>query len=142
MYYSAEGPTGSPAAGVAGLGAALVPVPARSAQAYQSWGYIDGQPRATVGAPYPAGVPQGAEYRNAGSPLRTSVDAPAEWHPGIYYQPELASRPPVAIESDNQMPVPARAFTALGAILARTPGILGQRQVGWPLSVPKYAWRA
>jgi hypothetical protein len=123
------------------LGACILPVPARLGQAYQSWGRVIGSPGTdSVPAPYPSAVPQGIEYRNNGSALHSSQDAPAVWKPGVYYQPELASPPPVSVRSDNQMPVPAATPSAQPFVAFRTPKQLRQAQVGQPFVTPSYPW--
>jgi hypothetical protein len=132
------------------LGAALLPVPAAQAQGYQSWGPVVGEPsRSRISAPVPVSVPQGVRYRNDGAPLHSSSDAPQFWNPGIYYQPvpqaapgNLVAGPGMAIESDNQMPVPAGTPRGKPAVMARQPTFLRQRQVGWPITTPMYRWRA
>lgn len=141
MRVFSQGPTGPPAKGVSGLGAAILPVPAQLVQAYQSWGPVTGMPRANIPAPYPAAVPQGVDHVVT-DPTSTSKDAGPVWHPGIYFQPGPASRFPGATESDNQMPVPALAPSAKAAIAARNPVWLRQKQVGWPITLPKYLNRS
>jgi hypothetical protein len=140
--YTAEGPTGQAAAGSPALGSALMPVPARLGQGYQSWGKVSGNPGTDpIPAPYPAGVPQGILPRSLGSTdaTSTSSDAPPVWKPGIYYQPKLASRFHGATDSDNQMPVPANGPSGKPAVMARTPRFTRQRQVAWPITLPNYA---
>jgi hypothetical protein len=132
------------------LGAAILPVPAAMASGYQSWGPVVGQPsRSHITAPSPASVQQGVLYRNDGSALHSSSDAPGYWNPGIYYQPRpqaapgnLASGPGMSVESDNQMPVPAGKPGGNLPVLARRPVQLRDRQVGWPITTPLYRWRA
>ena len=136
MRITSEGPT-------ALLGAATVPVPARIGQGYQSWGQVVGCPGTdAIPAPPPAAVPQGVRYRNAGSPLFASEEAPPSWRPSIYYQPHLAAPPNVSIESDNQLPIPASPPRGRPFVASRRPTFLGQQQVGWPVTVPAYSWRA
>lgn len=149
---SAEGPTGPPARGAPGLGSALLPVPARLAMGFQSWGDVQGNPSSTpTPAPYPAGVPQGQVIGACGSTdaTSTSKDAPPFWTPAVYYQRHLPDRFPGAISSDNQMPVPARlpngqfGFVATGNerpfLAARVPRYTRQRQVRWPITLPNYS---
>jgi hypothetical protein len=129
MQITAEGPTGH-------IGAALLPVPARLGMAYQSWGEVVGEPgTAQIPAPHPC-VPQ--DWNRA---LHRSSDAPDIWTPGIYYQPKLAAPPNVAIESDNQMPVPAVSPRAQVAMVAKKHSLLRQQQVGWPITTPSFDWR-
>lgn len=145
MRYTSDGPTGR-------LGASIIPVPARLGQGYQSWGQVNGNPGVDpIPAPRPAAVPQGVRY-GVGSGTHTSEKAPPYWTPGVYYQPQLASRFHGAINSDNQMPVPARlpngqiGFVAttnnMPYIAARRPVFLRQQQVGWPMAQPSYSWRS
>jgi hypothetical protein len=134
MRVFSNGPSGR-------LGAAILPVPAPLAQAYQSWGPIVGMPGTTdIPAPYPAAVPQGVD-RWTTDPLGMSSQAPPIWRPGIYYQPKPASRFGGATESDNQMPVPAVKPSAKIAQQLRNPVFLRQNQIGQPINLPKYAWR-
>jgi hypothetical protein len=137
MRVFSNGPTGAPSARVPGLGAAIVPVPAQLGEAYQSWGEVVGCPgTAVIPAPNPAAVPQ--DYSHTA--LHKSSDGPQSWRPGIYYQPKLASTPPVSVYSDNQMPVPALTPAGKPAIQMRRPLFLGQRQVGQPAVTPSFAW--
>jgi hypothetical protein len=134
MRVFSNGPSGK-------LGAAILPVPAQMGEAYQSWGPIVGMPGTDlIPAPYPAAVPQGVEYVSS-DPTSTSKDAPPVWRPGIYYQPVLAATPPMAVYSDNQMPVPAINPTRKISQQLGRPVFLRQNQVGQPVNLPKYAWR-
>lgn len=148
MRYTTEGPSEK-------LGGAMLPVPAKMGQAFQSWGAVVGfSGNERIPAPYPAAVPQGQVVGALGSTdaTSTSKDAPPYWTPGVYYQPKLASRFHGAINSDNQMPLPAvqpsgaTGFVAGGnsiaAFMARR-GLSGrrQKQVGQPLVTPQYPWR-
>jgi hypothetical protein len=140
MRYSAEGPTGNAAAGSPSLGSALLPVPARDARSYQSWGEVVGEIGQAVAAPYPEAVYQDRSHRA----LHRSSDAPPSWIPEPYYQPRPAAVPQVARESDNQLPIPAKSTVGgqMANIAARRAQFLRQRQVGWPYNTPKFAWRA
>lgn len=139
MRYTSEGPGGK-------LGAAIMPVPARLGQGYQSWGEVNGSPGTdNIPSPAPAAVPQ--SFNRA---LHRSSDAPDVWKPGIYYQPHLASTPTVARESDNQMPIPSRlpngnyGFVASGnskTFKVPSPGPIQRKgQVGQPFVTPAYRW--
>jgi hypothetical protein len=90
-----------------------------------------------IGAPYPAAVTQDVSYQA----LHKSSQAPPVWRPSIYYQPSLSSRFGGAIDSDNQMPVPALAPNQNYKQDMGRPIFLRQQQVGWPVNAPKYAWR-
>jgi hypothetical protein len=143
MRITSQGPGGR-------LGAATLPVPARLAQGYQSWGPVVGSPGTTeITAPYPAAVPQGIRYANSGDATSFSDQAPPVWKPGFYFQPELSAPPNVSVSSDNQMPVPATlpngqiGFVASGnSSTFKTGGanLLRQRQVGWPITTPSFRW--
>jgi hypothetical protein len=120
------------------LGPAILPVPAPIGEAYQSWGPVVGMPGTQlIGAPYPAAVPQDYPFQA----LHKSSQAPPAWRPGIYYQPSLADRFPGAIDSDNQMPVPALAPNQNYRQDMGRPVFLRQHQIGQPQALPKYAWR-
>ena len=120
----------------AGMGAALLPVPAADAMGYQSWGEVRGELCVGIPAPYPAAVYQDRSHRA----LHRSSDAPPEWRPEPYYQPVPATRFGGSTDSDNQMPMPAVPPNGKPAVMARTPVFLRQRQVGWPLATPSYSW--
>jgi len=124
--------------GPAKLGAAALPVPAKDAQGWQSWGPIWGSPGTNkIPAPYPAGIPQGRKYVT-GAPQFTSMQAPAYWLPGIYYT-RPASRVAASTLSDNQMPVPAIPYQGLPSTqVAVKPVFLGQTQVRQPKVVPHF----
>jgi hypothetical protein len=120
------------------LRAAILPVPARDARAYQDRGTIYGSPGTVpVPAPWPAGVSQDWTHHA----LHRSSDAPPEWRPSIYYQRgPNGTHPSVSVESDNQMPVPAKDATGRPAVMARRPQFLRQRQVGAVNTVTTYDW--
>lgn len=120
------------------LGAAALPVPAKDAGGWSSWGPVWGSPGTSkIPAPYPAAVPQGRKYVTS-APQHTSMDAPGYWRPGIYYA-RPASRAPVSVLSDNQMPVPAVPYQARPSTeVAVKPVFLGQYQVQQPKVVPHY----
>lgn len=122
MRFASHGPADHPGA------AGLVPVPARNAGSFQSWGEVDGSP-GTLGipAPRPAAVPQ--SWNRA---LHRSSDAPDVWFPGIYFQRGPASRAAVSVLSDNQMPVPAGDPRGRPAVMLARPVFLRQRQVRTP----------
>lgn len=124
--------------GPAKLGAAAVPVPAKDAGGWQSRGPVWGSPGTSrIPAPYPAAIPQGRKFV-VSAPQFTSMQAPAYWLPGIYYA-RPASRAPVSVLSDNQMPVPAVPYRAVPASqLAVSPTFLGQYQVRQPKVVAHY----
>ena len=117
-------------------GAATVPIPASPAQAWQSWGPVIGSPGTTpIPAPRPSAVPQDTTALAQVS-LHRSSDAPAVWFPGVYYQPGPASRAPVSVLSDNQMPVPAVDPLGKPAVMMGRPRLGGQFQQAQPKSLP------
>jgi hypothetical protein len=120
------------------LGAAALPVPARDARAYQSWGLTHGSPGTErIHAPGAAAVPQ--SFNRA---LHRSSDAPDVIYPALYYQHgRLAGAPPVSVISDNQMPVPAVDPRGKPSVQFRGPVFLGQQQTGQPKAVPSFPWR-
>lgn len=94
------------------------------AQVYK--GALSGQPGTeAVPAPYPEGVSQAPTY----TALHKSSDAPPEWFPQLYYQVRLTNLPPVAIYSDNCLPIPAANAQKPGAVLAAPRKIGGRRQI-------------
>jgi len=125
------------------LGAAALPVPAKLSVAAWSHGRIHGSPGTdAIPSPRPAGVPQGITYRNTGSPLHGSDQAPEVWFPGVYYYGlDSMSRAPVAVLSDNQMPMPAATPTGTPAIALTRPVFLGQTQVQQPWVASSYPAR-
>jgi len=124
------------------MGAALLPVPAMDARAFQSRARVNGFPGTRrVPAPAPDGVPQDRTGQ-ANMGTRRSADGPGFWTPGLYwYGPGGQSRAPVSVLSDNQMPVPAQNPLRLPAVVMPGPVILGQRQVSNPAVAPKYLRR-
>jgi hypothetical protein len=132
------------------LGAAMLPVPAAMASAYQSWGPVTGLPSRSH-IPAPAAMP-GTDRTSVAQAMNGIIGIGSSavnfWNPGLYYQP----RPPAApgtkagpgcsVNSDNQMPVPAGNPNGAYAMLMRRPRFTGQKQVGWPITTPKYAWKA
>jgi hypothetical protein len=115
-----------------------MPVPAKDAGGWASWGPVWGSPGTNrVPAPYPAAVPQGVRYR-VGANRHSSEAAPPYWLPGIYYA-RPASRSPVSTLSDNQMPVPAIPYQGTpSAAVAVKATFLGQVQVRQPKVVPHF----
>jgi hypothetical protein len=129
-------------------GAALVPVPARSARAFQSRGRIFGSPGVfQVPAPSPAAVPQDRTGLAQGNHHYRSSDAPGYMTPAIYYErpgPEGFEHAPVSVFSDNQMPVPALTPSGLPAapplwVAMGRPRLGGQHAVPNPAVTPRYA---
>ena len=133
------------------LGAAMLPVPALDARAYQARGFIRRvrttfQP--TPGAVYQERVPLaigGHDSRSSDSPAYIAFD--------VYYQSTnglpLPMTPPVSVTSDNQMPVPAvdprgtvapwtqgRSPSVRGAF--PPPRVGGQPQVKQPKLLPRF----
>lgn len=132
MRITTQGPA-------ARLQAAILPVPARDARAYQGRGTVYGSPGTVpVPAPYPAAVSQDWTHRA----LHRSSDAPPVWYPSVYYQRgPNGTRPQVSVSSDNQMPVPAKDATGRPAVMSRRPTFLRQKQVGAVNTITTYAWR-
>jgi hypothetical protein len=98
---------------------------ASGAQSYKS--ELTGQPGTqAIPAPYPEGVPQDAHFTGGQS---RSSDAPPVWYPQLYYQRALTNRAPVAIYSDNCLPVPAVDPRGRPAVLAAPPRVGGRRQI-------------
>lgn len=123
------------------LGAAMVPVRAPSAQAYQSRGMINGSPGIQgMPAPRPAGMPQD-NTGLAQSHWHRSSDSPNIWYPGVYYQSNRADPPehfPGAVLSDNQMPMPAISPLGLPSVSMGRPRLGSQFQVANKASVPAF----
>ena len=132
--FTAKGP-------VALTGAALLPVPAQPAQAFQSRAIISGSPGTRrIPAPFPAAVPQDRTgMANMGT--HRSEDAPPYWTPGVYYECGPLEHAPVSVLSDNQMPVPAGNPQRQAAVVMGAPVFLGQTQVANPAVAPKYLSR-
>ena len=121
------------------LGAGILPVPASDARAYQSRGTINGYPGTLpIPAPMPAATPQDYPFQA----LHKSSQAPEYWRPALYWQRgQDGTRPDVSVESDNQLPIPAKPPAGRPAIMLRHPTFLGQNQVGAINNVPFFAWR-
>lgn len=132
MRVFANGPTNR-------TGAALVPVRAAMAQAWQSRGSISGSPGTDrIPAPAPAAVSQDYPFQA----LHKSAQAPDYWRPSVYYQrcpPPSASN--MSIYSDNQMPIPAVPPSGKPAVMSRKPTFLRQNQVGANNTTTTYPWR-
>jgi hypothetical protein len=126
-------------AGVAKAGPALLPVPSPLAQAFQSRGPVCGSPGTRrIPAPAPLPVIDSSFVAMAQSGqigLPSSVFS--YWTPGIYYA-RPASRAPVSVLSDNQMPVPATDPRGKPGVVMPGPVLTGQRQVANPRVAPKY----
>jgi hypothetical protein len=125
------------------LGAAGVPTAAKLAAGYQSHGRIAGSPGTDpIPAPAPASVPQGVTYRNDGNALHASDHSPEVWFPGIYYYgPDSVQHPPVSVQSDNQLPMPAIDPKGLPTVAQVRPTFLRQNPVPQPASLPAYGSR-
>jgi len=115
------------------LGAAMVPLRAQSAQAYQSRGVIDGNPGIqAIPAPRPP-VPQDPTGLGTLGGYHRSSQAPAYWYPGVYYEVNNAGAPAehvpgAAVFSDNQMPMPALSPLGLPSVMMGRPRLGGQFQ--------------
>ena len=129
------------------LGAAIIPVPASLAQAYQARGFIR-RVRKTF-QPYPSAVRQEVVPLGIGNHDSRSSDSPSFIAFDMYYQTTnglpMPMTPPVSVTSDNQMPVPAvdPRGTAAPWTQGRSPKpgqfwpttrplFLGQGQIGQP----------
>jgi hypothetical protein len=141
--------TNAPAVGK--LAAAAIPVPSPWAGAWQSRGVISGNPGMyPIAAPSPlpetgaAGLESARGRSSAAGRVALAQQGPAAggmylddtttpyWLPSVYYVAGPQEHPPVSVQSDNQMPVPAINPTGQPGIVM--PGILmrGQRQVAQP----------
>lgn len=131
------------------LGAALTPVPAACAGAWQSRGPVVGCP-GTANIPAPAALPEtGREHTALAQTgiIGLSSSDFSTWRPSVYYEPKPqaapgnpVSGPGMAIESDNQMPIPAKSPLHKPAVMAKAPQFTGKRQVGWPVTTPSFSW--
>jgi len=122
--------------------AALLPVPAVDAGAWQSRGPISGSPgitRIPAVAPLPRVDSELTALANAGN-IGLPSSAFNYWLPGVYYA-WPASRAPVSVFSDNQMPVPAIDPRGLPAVVMPGPVMQGQRQTSTPRVAPKFPTR-
>jgi hypothetical protein len=123
------------------LGAAAVPFPGRTAQAYQSRGIIDGQP-GTQAIPAPgSGLPQDTTPLAISGGYHRSSQVNNVWYPGIYYErpgPDGYEHAPVSVLSDNQMPLPAVNPLGPAAVMQGRPRIGGQYQIPNRATVPAY----
>ena len=125
---------------------AFLPVPAATTAVFNFKGGVVGQP-GTQGIPAPvpevpfnrdiSAWPFAGGYSNSGS-------MPQVWYPSLYYQRSLdipgaeVITGDMRIESDNQLPVPARLPTGRAAMLSRPPQFLGQRQVKAQKAFPRW----
>jgi hypothetical protein len=124
----------------------MLPVPAMTTAVYNFKGGVVGQP-GTQGIPAPtpevpfnrdiSAWPFPSGYSNSGA-------MPAVWYPSLYYMStlEIPGAEPITggmrVESDNQLPVPARLPSGASAILSRPPQFLGQRQVTARKAFPRW----
>ena len=108
------------------LGAAMIPVPAPWAGAWQARGLIHGCPRRIIPAPRQGGLPQDQTALAIGGHDSRTSDAPPVWATSIYFlYGRQAMTPHVSITSDNQMPVPAEDPRGI-PITAENSGGVGQ----------------
>jgi len=135
------------------LGAALIPVPAKDAKAYQGRGIISGNP-GTFHVPAPAPLPgydaSGVAKAIAGVGAGGMGQPSSQysfWRPSLYFTRSIGPWGPVSTVSDNQMPVPAidprgrPAMWTLGQSplpVQRPAPRLGQRQIRQPKVLPKW----
>ena len=125
------------------LGAAMIPLPAKMAQAYQSHAAVNGSPGTDpIPQPRPGGVPQGVKY-GVGSGYHISAQAPEVGFPGIYYYESDSMQTPgqVSYLSDNQMPLPAIDPRGLPSVAQVRPVFMGQTQIAQPAQNPVYTSR-
>lgn len=122
------------------LGAAILPVPASDARAYQARGYIRRVRRTRQ--PYPSAVRQEVVPLAIGSHDSRSSDGPSYIAFDMYYQETagqpLPMTPPVSVTSDNQLPVPALDPCGRPAVLSQRPVFLDGRQLRQPRVSPRY----
>lgn len=125
---------------------AFLPVPAATTAVFTVKESVVGQP-GTQGIPAPVpevfgnrsidAYPFAGGYSNSGA-------MPQVWYPTLYYQATLdipgaeVITGGMRVESDNQLPVPARLPGGAQAILARPPHFLGQRQVKAQKAFPRW----
>ena len=125
---------------------AFLPVPASTTAVYTFKESVVGQP-GTQGIPAPvpevpfnrdiSAWPFAGGYSNSGA-------MPQVWYPQLYYQSTLdipgadVITGGMRVESDNQLPVPARLPSGQAARLSRPPQFLGQRQVKQAKAFPRW----
>lgn len=125
------------------LGAAIIPVPASDARAYQGRGFIRRVRRTSQ--PSPSAVYQERVPLAIGNHDSRSSDSPPYIAFDVYYQTTnglpLPMTPPVSVTSDTQMPVPAKDARGTRAPwtqgrsphpVMKRPTFLGQRQIAQP----------
>lgn len=128
------------------VSSAFLPVPAVTGAVLNYKGAVVGQP-GTQGIPAPvpevpfnrdiSAWPFAGGYSNSGA-------MPQVWYPSLYYMSTLdipgseVISGGMRVESDNQLPVPARLPTGHAAMLARPPQFLGQRQVTARKAFPRW----
>lgn len=124
------------------LGAAMIPVPAPDARAYQARGLIHGNPSQRIPVPYPGAVRQEITPLAIGAHDSRSSDAPSYFTASIYYlHGRQAMTPPVSVTSDNQLPVPAIDPRGRPAVLSARPVFLRQQQIVQPRVAARFPGR-
>jgi hypothetical protein len=103
---------------------------------------VEGQPGTqAIPAPTANNVPGGLVGQAMMGTAR-STDAPDMWYPQEYYQCYLTEQPgagmPIAVYSDNLMPVPAKDPRGTGALLARRIRQSSRVQIGQPRVIPSW----
>lgn len=129
---------------------AFLPVPASTTAVVNYKGGVVGQP-GTQGIPAPvpevpfnrdiSGYPFPGGYSNSGA-------MPQVWYPSLYYQAGLdipwvmaageTMTGGIRVESDNQLPIPARIPGGQAARLSRPIHLLGQRQIKAKRAFPRW----
>jgi hypothetical protein len=124
---------------------AFTPIPCINGAALNYKGGVVGQPGTQgVPAPYPGTFNDLHPAEYGGGPSE-SVAMPPVMYPQLWYQRTLdipgsqVITGGMAIQSDNQMPIPARLPWGKAARLAKPPTFLGQRQIQQPRALPRWA---
>jgi hypothetical protein len=111
--------------------------------AQQYKGAVSGQPGIT-GVPAPTNAtqmhPDTGDLAQSGT--ARSSDAPDVWYPQVWYQRGLTERPgagrPIAVYSDNLLPVPARDPRGKPALLFKPILQRGFASVSQPRAIPSW----
>lgn len=124
---------------------AFTPIPCVNGSVLNYKGGVVGQPGTQgIPAPYP-GTPNDRNPTDYGGGPSESVAMPPVMYPQLWYQRTLdipgaqVISGGMAIQSDNQMPIPARLPWGKAARLAKPPTFLGQRQIQQPRQLPRWA---
>lgn len=124
---------------------AFTPIPCINGSTLNYKGGVVGQPGTRgIPAPYPGTFNDLNPHQYGGGPSE-SVAMPPVIYPNQYYQQTLdipgdqVITGGMAIQSDNQMPIPARLPWGKAARLAKPPTFLGQHQIQQPRALPRWA---